>query len=172
MVISNCASASTKMRMLIDHGRSKKYEHSMYGYNYRMDDIQAAVLLVKLKYLHEWTEKRRKCAANYDEILNHHNFKTIKIHSESYSVYHLYVVEVSNRDNVIARLNSDEISTGIHYPIPLHLQQAHKYINGKKRSFPFAENAASRILSLPIYPELTENQQQFILDKFLKIAKN
>lgn len=159
-----------RARQLRDHGRMSKYEHSIVGYNQRMDGIQGAILSVKLKYLQGWTDARRRHAAAYDARLASKGFKTIQTAPGVTSSYHLYPVEVSNRDVVMKALAAEKISCGIHYPVPLHLQPA---LIGKvpgKGSLPVTERAAERVVSLPIYPELTESQIERISSVFLAHA--
>lgn len=158
--------------MLVNHGRTKKYEHDLLAGNYRMDGIQAAILDVKLPKLKMWTERRLTIAARYDESFEKRGFKVIKKQHEGTCVYHLYVVEVSNRDEVMNHLKTNGIETGIHYPVPMHLQPALKFLGHSKGDFPVAEKAANRILSLPIFAEMTEEQIDFVISKFLEVAKS
>ncbi len=159
------------IRRLIDHGRVDKYFHDIIGYNHRMDGIQAAILSVKLQYLEEWTETRIQNARTYDSLLEDTGVKTLKVQKESKAVYHLYPVQVSNRDEVASRLKERGIATGIHYPVPLHLQPALKELGYKKGQFPAAENLASRILSLPMCGELQLSQIEFICREFKSLAR-
>ncbi|MCB0393892.1 MAG: DegT/DnrJ/EryC1/StrS family aminotransferase [Bdellovibrionales bacterium] len=160
-----------KVARYIDHGRSEKYLHSEFGTNFRMDAIQAAVLNVKLKYIKDWTLSRQKIARIYDENLLKSDFKVLENNINGPSVYHLYVVEVSNREDVMSALKQRGISTGIHYPVPLHLQPAFKNMGYRLGDFPIAEKAASRMMSLPIFPEMTQEQQEFVTQEFLSVAK-
>jgi len=154
------------MKMYVNHGREKKYTHILEGFNFRMDTIQAAILNVKLKYLKAWTMTRRKNAKLYDKHLK--NIEEIRIpyiEKDYHHSFHLYVIKVKQRDALLEHLKRNGIMAGIHYPIPLHLQKAYKYLGLKKGSFPVSEKLAKIILSLPMYPELTENQIKFIADK-------
>jgi len=158
------------LRKLRDHGRTSKYEHDVIGYNQRMDALQAAILSVKLKHIDDWIAARRKIAAQYDARLRPAGFKTIMPLADSGPVYHLYVVEASNRDAVAEALGGDGIATGVHYPIPLHKQAALSK-SGPHRPLPVTEKAAAKVISLPIYPELTPQNVDRICDRFLKCAQ-
>ena len=148
-----------RIRQLRDHGQSRKYYHDSEGYNGRLDAIQAAFLRIKLRHLERWNEQRRKVAAWYRSAL--HACEGVQIPVEAaYSrhVYHLYVIQAERRDELQKFLETQEISTGLHYPRPLHLQDAYGAMNLSRGAFPVAEAAADKILSLPMYPELTEAQ--------------
>jgi len=141
-----------------DHGRSGKYEHEIVGRNSRMDGIQAAILSVKLRYLPEWNKRRRQLAARYRFLLEDLPEVRAVAASEGEPVYHLFVVECNGRDEVRQRLKMAGISTGIHYPVPLHLQRAFANAGGMAAgSLPVSEKAAGRILSLPMFPEMAES---------------
>lgn len=170
-VLSKSAELNKLITMHLNHGRTKKYEHDFLAGNYRMDGIQAAVLSVKSKYISEWTNLRIKAAKYYDEKLSNTDLKVITVQEDSKCVYHLYVVEVSNRDEAIKHLNDNGISCGIHYPIPMHMQPACSHLPYKEGDFPVSENASRRILSLPIFPEITREQQDFVISKLLEVAK-
>ncbi|MCC7429701.1 DegT/DnrJ/EryC1/StrS family aminotransferase [bacterium] len=164
-VITNDEELRNKMQLLRDHGSKVRYVHEVFGHNYRMEGLQGAVLGVKLKYIEKWTEMRRKNAALYNKHLaGIPQLATPKEASFAKHVYHLYVVQVENREELIKFLNSKGISTGLHYPIPLHLQKAFECYNYKKGDFPGAEAESSKILSLPMFPELTEEQIIFVAD--------
>jgi dTDP-4-amino-4,6-dideoxygalactose transaminase len=140
-----------------DHGRSGKYEHAVVGRNSRMDGLQAAILRVKLGHLEEWNRRRRQIAARYRFLLEDVPAARPIAAAEGEPVYHLFVVECDRRDDVRRRLDSAGISTGIHYPIPLHLQRAFASAGGMEPgSLPISEKAAGRILSLPIFPEMAD----------------
>ncbi|MGE3609133.1 MAG: DegT/DnrJ/EryC1/StrS family aminotransferase [Bacteriovoracaceae bacterium] len=157
--------------MHVNHGRTKKYEHDFCAGNFRMDGIQAAVLDVKLKHLAAWTKKRQELAAFYESLLKPHGFKTIGVKKEASCVYHIYLVEVSNRDEVMEHFKKMDIHCGVHYPIPLHLQPALSHLEYKKGDFPVTEKAAERILSLPMYAELTRDEVKKVCDELIKVAK-
>ena len=154
---------AAKVRMLANHGRLEKYEHKIEGYNSRLDTLQAAILHVKLAHLEDWTRLRQHHAARLTEILrDHRQIVTPITRDGSTHVFHLFVVRVENRDAVQNKLKEKGIATGIHYPIPLHLQPAYLYLNYQRGDFPVSERYAPQILSLPLYPELTESQLEHI----------
>src|SRR5262245_1468767 len=126
MVLTNDEDLALKMRSLADHGRISKYEHLMEGFNYRMDELQAAVLRVKLKYLLKWTHRRRQIAKHYDMLLEQLDVVAPAVADYAKHVYHLYVIRVKNRERVLEALAKDGIAAGVHYPIPLHLQKAYQ----------------------------------------------
>ena len=158
--------------MHVNHGRTKKYEHDFCAGNFRMDGIQAAVLDVKLKHLNDWTEMRRELAAHYESILKPQGFKTITVRKEAKCVYHIYLVEVSNRDEVMEHFKKMDIQCGVHYPIPLHMQPALKHLEHKMGDFPVTEKASERILSLPMYAELTKSEVEKVCQELIKVAKH
>lgn len=165
-ITTNDQNLAKVARMLRDHGQSTKYYHEIEGYNGRLDAIQAGILTLKLGHLAEWNAKRRACAARYDELLGGHSDAITVPYQPSWSeaVYHLYVIQVAERASVQKRLAADGIGTAIHYPIPLHLQNAYTNLGYRKGTFPVAEAAADRIVSLPMYPGLTAQQQQRVAD--------
>ena len=158
-VTTNDDTLAAKMRMIRDHGSSKKYYHAMWGHNYRLDGIQGAVLGVKLPYLHAWTEARRRHARRYSEQLQGMGDLIVPVqHPRAKHVYHLYVVQTIGRDELQTYLTSRDIATGLHYPLPLHLQEAYKDLGYKKGDFPVTEKVASRGISLPMFAELKDEQ--------------
>jgi len=158
-LVTNDDELAKKAKMLSNHGRyQEKYTHQIEGYNSRMDSIQAAVLRIKLKYLDQWTEMRIKNAKRYDELLKDKDIITPFVRDNSKHVYHLYVVRVNNRDELKSNLKENNISAGIHYPIPLHLQPAYNYLGYKKGDFPVTETISKEILSLPMWPEIEIDQ--------------
>lgn len=161
-ILTNNEELATKCRMLANHGRIEKYNHEFEGYNSRLDGLQAAILSVKLKYIDEWNEKRREVAYNYNKLLENINVVTPKELSQTECVYHLYVIRTKNRDRLKGYLKNKEISTGIHYPIGLPFLRAYRYLNYKPEDFPITYQYQNEILSLPIYPELTMEQQIYI----------
>lgn len=162
-VITNDESLYKEMRMRQNHGLSSKYHHDVIGHNYRLEGIQAAVLNVKLKYLDEWTEQRRHIAGQYCcALADIPEVILPEINDWNEHVFHLFVVRVPKRDELRNYLKSYDIDTGIHYPIPLHLQKAYAYLGYRKGDFPNAEKYADEILSLPMYPELTEEQIEYV----------
>jgi dTDP-4-amino-4,6-dideoxygalactose transaminase len=154
VVVTNDPDLARKIRLLRNHGSATKYEHSMPGYNFRMEGLQGAVLAAKLKYLDEWNERRRAIAELYDSLLEHSGTVVPVEMPYSRHVYHLYVIQTEDRDALRQKMTENEIETGIHYPIPLHLQEAYRSLGYRAGDFPVCEKVTERILSLPIYPEL------------------
>jgi len=151
------------VRKLRNHGRTEKYRHQLVGYGERLDTLQAAVLSVKLKHLERWNRQRRTAAALYDRRLKDIPQVTMpETISGRRHVYHLYVIQVEQRDKLKNYLKEKGIGCGIHYPIPLHLQPAYKFLRYKRGDFPDTEKISGRILSLPIYPEITTAQIKYI----------
>lgn len=168
-VVTNDDALADRVRKLRDHGRLSKYVHDVVGYNHRIDGIQGAILSVKLRYLAAWNERRRIVASRYDAALCARGFKTIKRPPGSGCVYHLYVVEVSNRDAVQNALAERGIATGVHYPVPLNRQPAFApWAAGV--SLPVTERIVPRILSLPICAEITDEEQDQVIAAFLDVA--
>ncbi len=158
-VVTDDQEIRNTISMLRDHGRKRKYEHELEGFNCRMDGLQGAILSAKLPYLEEWTRTRVAHAARYNQLLR--NIQGVKIPStseESVAVFHLYVIQVDPRSAIQSHLKKTGIATGVHYPIPLHRQPAYSYLKQSQGSFPVTEELAERILSLPLYPELTSEQ--------------
>lgn len=160
-VTVNDALTATNVKMLRDHGQAKKYYHNMEGYNGRLDSIQAGILHTKLAYLPKWNSQRRDHAAEYRRLLETIDCGVNPPYEPAWSqaVYHLYVVRVSDRHRFMDHLESAGIGMGIHYPIPLHLQRAYEPLNYIEGDFPVAEKAASEIVSLPMFPQITAEQQ-------------
>jgi dTDP-4-amino-4,6-dideoxygalactose transaminase len=145
-------------RVLRDWGQEKRYEHRLKGFNYRMDGVQGAVLGVKLRHLEAWTEKRRQVARWYAQALDPESVRLPKERPGCRHVYHVYAVRSDDRDGLRDALTKQDIQTGIHYPIPVHLQPAHADLGYRTGDFPVAESAAREVLSLPIFPEMTREQ--------------
>jgi dTDP-4-amino-4,6-dideoxygalactose transaminase len=162
-VVTNYDELSEKLRLLLNHGRVTKYEHQIEGYNYRLDALQAAVLSVKLSHLPRWTELRREHALFYDKNLPS-NVGRILEGKGAKHVYYMYVIRVAQREALIASLKEQGVSCGIHYPVPLHLQPAYASYGFKKGQFPVSEKLCSEIVSIPMYPELTDQQRQYVVD--------
>jgi len=161
-LVTNDAALEQRARSLRDHGSTRRYYHDEIGYNYRMEGIQGAVLRVKLKYLDAWTEARRKVMALYNELLADTPLKLPREAGYAKSAWHLFVVRHPDRDRLKTSLEEHQIGCGLHYPLPLHRQKAFQYLGYKEGDFPVAEAAARECLSLPIYPELTEEQIQLV----------
>jgi len=161
-VVTNDATLAEKVRLLRDHGRQEKYVHLMRGFAYRLDALQAAILRVKLRHLEEWNRRRRERAYLYRELLSDIPLKMMPPEETAgtRSVYHMFVVRTSRREEVRAHLRSQGIETGVHYPLPLHLQPAYRDLGYHKGDLPASEEAAREVLSLPMYPELTREQME------------
>jgi dTDP-4-amino-4,6-dideoxygalactose transaminase len=174
-VMTNDDELAKKFKMMRDHGAEEKYIHKIYGHNYRMEAIQGAVLGVKLNYLNQWTEGRRRVAKRYYELMS--DIKEIVLPKEmdyAKHVYHLFVIKVVEqrkegkaykRDDLQKFLNENGIATGLHYPIPLHLQPCFQHLGYKRGDFPVSEELADNCLSLPMYAELEDNQVEYIVSK-------
>jgi dTDP-4-amino-4,6-dideoxygalactose transaminase len=161
-----------KVKMLRDHGQAQKYFHDIEGYNGRLDAIQAGILKIKLGHLPRWNDNRRQCAYRYNELLESADGITIPYEpSWSRAVYHLYIIRTRMRDSIEKYLSENHISTGLHYPLPLHLQKAYQGMAYKEGAFPVSEKAASEILSLPMFPGLGESQQEYVVKKIIEAIK-
>ncbi|MGO8731495.1 MAG: DegT/DnrJ/EryC1/StrS family aminotransferase [Terriglobia bacterium] len=154
-VVTSDADLAERIRLLRNHGSISKYEHRFPGYNFRMEGLQGAFLTVKLKYLDEWNYRRRMLAQHYDRLFSGSRVVTPAEMPYAKHVYHLYVIQVENREALRRRLNEQDIETGLHYPIPLHLQEAYRSLGCRRGDFPVSEGLAERALSLPMYPDLT-----------------
>ena len=160
------------MKMLRDHGQATKYYHDVEGYNGRLDAIQAGLLHAKLPHLAKWNAQRRERAAEYNRLLRSVD-DAVVLPCEplrSRAVYHLYVVRTADREGLMDHLKKAGIGTGIHYPIPLHLQKAYAAMNYRKGDFPITEKAAAEIVSLPMFPQLTAAQQARVVEEILNFT--
>ncbi len=169
-VLTSNEQLATRVRLLSAHGSRTKYVHEVVGRNSRMDAVQAAVLSAKLEHLVRWNELRRQAATRYNELLA--GVAGVILPQQApgnHDVWHLYVVQVLDRDRVVAELNAAGIGAGIHYPYPVHLTQAFAHLGYKAGDFPVAERAAGRILSLPLYPHITEEQQRRVADALVSV---
>ncbi|MCP5005832.1 MAG: DegT/DnrJ/EryC1/StrS family aminotransferase [Planctomycetes bacterium] len=165
-ITTNDEGIARTIRMLRDHGQTKKYYHEIEGYNGRIDAIQAGFLQVKLRYMSDWNKNRQQLASSYNELLKEVDGIRIPYEPEwSKAVYHLYVIRTRKRDELQQYLTRNNIASGLHYPIPLHLQKAYERLGHKEGDFPVSERAASEILSLPMYPQLTHDQQVMVAEK-------
>ncbi len=170
-VTTNDADLTDKIKMLRDHGQVKKYYHDVEGYNGRLDAIQAGLLYAKLAHLAKWNMQRRERANEYNRLLASNEAVTLPYEpSWSRAVYHLYVIRTSDRDGMIEHLKDVGVGTGVHYPIPLHLQKAYAPLNYRPGDFPVAERASVEILSLPMFPQLTAQQQARVADEILAFS--
>jgi dTDP-4-amino-4,6-dideoxygalactose transaminase len=157
-ITTNNTELATKIRMIRDHGSGAKYHHEVIGLNARLDEIQAVVLRAKLPHLAEWNSIRREHAKLYNELLMDTSVKTPTELEGNIPIYHLYVISVAGRDDLQAALKEQGIFTGIHYPIPMHLQKSMEYLGYKPGDFPVTEKVTSEILSLPMFAELTDDE--------------
>lgn len=176
MVITNSERFAEQLRILRVHGSKPKYHHKVIGSNSRLDALQAGVLLVKLKHLDAWTAKRRENARYYCEGLQSHGlaeFVTLpKVREENFHIYNQFIIRVKDRDDLRSFLTEEGIGTEIYYPIPLHLQECYRQLGYKEGDFPESEKAAGETLALPIYPELTTSQQDYVMEKIKEFYKS
>lgn len=172
-IITNDKKLADKYKLLREYGQTKKYYHDNLGVNSRLDSIQAAVLRVKLPYLDKWNNQRKQIAFVYSKYLNKNLpfIKTPDKFNNRESIYHLYVIRIANRDKLLNYLAKNNIQALIHYPVPLHLQNAYKYLGYLKGDLPIVERVSSEILSIPIYPQLGKEKQDYILEKITEFYK-
>ena len=163
-VLTGSDDLAEKVRILSFYGQREKYRHERIGWNSRLDTLQAAILLTKLPYLDQWTAKRRELAERYDEKLAPLDVKTPIEAAGAKHVYHLYVIEVANRDRVLNRLQSNGVMAQVHYPSVVHLQECYADLGFGEGDFPVTETAAANILSLPMYAELTDEQMDYTVN--------
>lgn len=168
MVTTNDPALAHKVRMMRDHGSEKRYYHEMLGWNGRLDELQAAVLRAKLPHLDQWNSQRRQAASFYQQALAGSGIVTPEEGPGNYHVYHLYVVRSAQREALRSRLIEQNIGTGIHYPVPIHLQKAFAEYGLAQGSLPVTEKIVAEILSLPIYPELTLAQAGRVVEEILR----
>jgi dTDP-4-amino-4,6-dideoxygalactose transaminase len=163
---------AAKIRMVRDHGQAKKYYHNVEGYNGRLDAIQGGILHVKLSHLPTWNFQRRNHAAEYHRLLTDAACGVNPPYEPSWSkaVYHLYVVRTEDREGLMNRLKKAGIGTGIHYPIPLYLQKAYEFMNYRPGDFPVAERISGEIVSLPMFPQLTADQQERVVREIANVT--
>lgn len=170
-VVTNNSDYADTIRMLRDWGQESKYHHNLQGYNYRMDGIQGAILRVKLEHLEKWTEARRTHAKNYNQLLADCGIQTPEEMSYARHVYHIYAICCSQRDALQQALLKEEIQTGIHYPIPVHMQKAYVNLGYQHGDFPHTEQLASSELSLPMYAELSDRQVETVATAVKQFAR-
>ena len=173
-VTTNDPSLAKKISMLRDHGQAQKYYHDVEGYNGRLDALQAGLLHAKLAHLAKWNAQRREHAAEYNRLFAAADDVAVPPFEPSWSraVYHLYVISAEDRDGMMNHLKKVGIGTGIHYPIPLHLQKAYASLQYCLGDFPVTEKAAAEIVSLPMFPQLTGKQQARVVDEILSFASS
>jgi len=171
-ITTNDSAMAARMKMIRDHGQAKKYYHDIEGYNGRLDSIQAGWLSVKLRHLAKWNESRRELAARYHELFSDAADSLVIPREAGWSkgVFHLYVVRVADREGLQAHLAEAGVGTGIHYPIPLHLQKAYQALGYKAGDFPVTERIAEKILSLPMFPQLEQKSQEVVATKVLEFV--
>jgi dTDP-4-amino-4,6-dideoxygalactose transaminase len=170
MVVTNNPEYNQTIRMLRDWGQERRYHHVFKGYNYRMDGMQGAILRVKLGYLDAWTEARRALAARYDEQLAGSKVITPTVMPYSHHVYHVYAVRSPQRDTLQQKLQEQGIQTGIHYPVPVHLQPAYAELGYQAGAFPHSEAASKEVLSLPMFAELTTELQTQVAQAVISLT--
>ncbi len=164
-VITDNDELTDRIKMFRDHGQSKKYHHDIIGWNCRMDGIQGAILSVKLRHIDAWNDARRHAAALYSELLSDTEGVTLPVEKEyAKHVYHIYAVRVEDRDSFIASMQEAGVQCGIHYPIPIHLQKAYRFLGYEQGAFPAAEKSASEVASLPMFPEITDEQIEIVAE--------
>lgn len=171
MVVTNNKQYAQKIRLLRDWGSAEKNVHVLKGFNYRLGGIQGAVLRVKLQYLDKWIEDRRRHAAYYDGMIANRKIYGQNLLPNARHVYHIYCIRTSNRDTLRDALMTKGVQTAIHYPIPVHLQKGFADLDYKPGDFPYSEQAAEEVLSLPMYAELTDDQIQFVAKSLIDSLK-
>ena len=168
MITTDDATVANRLRLLRVHGSRSEYHHHLIGMNSRLDALQAGVLLVKFQRLAEWTEKRRENAASYHRLFGEANLLdriTLPVvHQGNHHVFNQFTIRTPRRDELSAYLTAQGIGNRIYYPLPLHLQECYQELGYRKGDFPVAEQAAQEVLSLPIYPELTSGQLEYVVD--------
>ncbi|MFW9876685.1 MAG: DegT/DnrJ/EryC1/StrS family aminotransferase, partial [Candidatus Thorarchaeota archaeon] len=171
-IVTNNEEVAEKVKLLRNYGQKVKYYHLMKGPNTRLDSIQAAILDVKLRHLEKWNKLRRENAKFYYSLLNEMKIKSPIEEKFAKHVYHLFVIRTEKRDELQKFLKKRGVSTGIHYPIPIHLQKAYSEFGNTEGSMPIAEKVSKEILSLPMYPELGKEQIGYVVDSIKSFYKN
>ncbi len=173
MVLTNSDEIDEKVRMLRVHGSKKKYVHDEIGYNSRMDELQAAILNVKFPHLDEWIEKRINAAKNYAKLFEKHDVQVVypAVPLNKGHVFHQYVIKVDRRDELREYLTSQGVGTSIYYPIPLHLQKCFSYLGYENGDLPISEKLSQETLALPIFPEITFEEQEYAVEKIAEFYK-
>jgi len=161
-VVTSDSELAAKMKLLRDHGSLRKYEHSVPGYNFRLEGLQGGFLSVKLPHLDTWNDRRRLAARHYENLLGGNGIITPVEMPYAQHVFHLYVIQADDREQLRKDLNAAGVETGLHYPGPLHLQEAYKSLGYCKGDFPVCERLADRILSLPMFPDISREQVEYV----------
>jgi dTDP-4-amino-4,6-dideoxygalactose transaminase len=172
MVLTNNEELAEKVSLLRVHGSRDRYYHAVVGINSRLDTLQAAILLVKLKYLDRWNQRRQALAHSYTRDLQEAPVTCPYVRKQNDSVYTYYVIRTRGRDSLMDYLTKAGIGTAIYYPLPMHLQECLKYLNHKEGSMPEAERASKETLALPIYPEMTEGQRAYVVENIKKFFRS
>lgn len=163
MVITDDQHLAETVRKLRVHGATQKYFHPMVGYNSRLDTLQAAILNVKLRYLDQWSDKRKEKASFYDNSFQNLDIDTPKVESFNRHIYNQYTIAVKRRDELKEHLSKNQISSSIYYPLPLHLQECYQDLGHKEGDFPISEQRSKEVISLPVFPEITHEEQEFVV---------
>jgi dTDP-4-amino-4,6-dideoxygalactose transaminase len=171
MLISNYQDKQTFVQSLRNHGANPKYFHSYIGYNSRLDSLQAAILLIKLKYLDRWTEGRRENAAYYNQALALLPLAIPEEIEGNYHIYNQYTIATEKRDELMEHLKARGIDSMIYYPLPLHEQQCYKYLGYRPEDLPMAEKASKQVLSIPIFPDLSGDEKRFVRETISEFFK-
>jgi dTDP-4-amino-4,6-dideoxygalactose transaminase len=171
LITTNDEKTAATLKLLRDHGQNPRYYYKMVGGNFRLDAIQAAVLNVKLKYLDGWSSKRRQNASHYDKLFANSVIKTPKVDAGNISIYNQYTIAVPQRDQLQAHLTAQKIGSAIYYPVPLHLQECFKGLGCKEGDLPITERCCKEVLSLPVYPELSGEQIEYVAQTVLTFYK-
>ncbi len=172
-IITNNDEIANKLKKLRVHGSSERYIHECIGLNSRLDEIQAVILKIKLKYLDQWNNKRQKVADSYNKLFN--NIKEVlipKVQTDCKHIFHQYTIRLKNRDLIYKRLKEAEIEALIYYPVPIHLQKAFSHLGYKKGDLPVTEKICTEILSLPMHPEIRQDDQEYIVKNVLSFLKD
>ena len=172
MATTNSSYIKDRLLALRNHGGAVRYYHDEIGVNSRLDEIQAAVLLVKMKYIDSWNKKRRQNAYRYNKLFKKYpQIQTPKELDDTYCVYHQYTIKIPNRDEIHKKLQESGIGAMIYYPVPLHLQKVHAHLNLKEGSLPATEENTKLVMSLPMFPELTEEEQKTVVNTLVECLK-
>lgn len=170
-VVTDSEELYNRIKCLVNHGQKAKYQHEIVGYNYRIGEIQAAMLSIKLEYIEEWNDKRIEVAKRYrNNLSGNSKIKLLEVKEGDKCVYHIFPVFIENRDSIKESLLKEGIETGIHYPTPIHLQNAYKHLNHREGDFPETEAQARTELSLPMFPELTENEIDYVSERLISLV--